>query len=597
MAARIVSILRSVGDGAAEWDDAAAAAKAQAQVADLLWDDDAGSAQGYLTKAWDSAGRVEEPTQGASRFRNTSPRTEARREVILVARKRAPELANRWLEQMAGETKPNEGKQSRGVFDDRSQRSTVLLQLATQSIAADPHAAAELAVESLRDGISFGLQNFLIALQEKDFELAQKVFRAALQRLRGAGLNDPNELLILYSYLYTPGRVTAANLSGERGSSQVAVGRDRPRVTAAAELSPALALEFLRLSADLLTAAPLPVATADPQQTAREQISVIGVLLGKLSRQLPDSAAALQARLQQIQVDAQYAPASTALKPDAPPPPAAGESRAEYEERYVDFLEESASKEPSGLSRNIAYAKAALATDVGGYERGWKIARRIEDDSLRAGVTNWLTYRAALHLAGAGELDRAHELLLKDEDTAQRASCLVVGAQKLLQAKDAVRARQWLEEARFLVKQAEPDESWTAIALGVVAVYGRFDGMIAADALSDAVKLINQSKGALQGDERAPSLRRFSGLPLPDFTYGTDGFGLQSAVGVFKPDQFEEVAGILSRISSPKVRGTALVTLCRSFKKRRDGRGEKSAPPAPEPSAGARERGEQAGHP
>jgi hypothetical protein len=54
----------------------------------------------------------------------------------------------------------------RGLFDDRSERSAVLLQMAMGVVKDDPRAAAHMATESLRDGISFGLQSVLVALQE-----------------------------------------------------------------------------------------------------------------------------------------------------------------------------------------------------------------------------------------------------------------------------------------------------------------------------------------------------------------------------------------------------------------------------------------------
>ena len=155
---------------------------------------------------------------------NLSLRNSVRRDVLLVARKRAPQLASAWLEEMVEESKQAE-KNERGTFDDRSARSAVLLQMAHETVAVDPQAAAELLSESLRDGISFNFQSVLVRLQQKDAALAETVFRAALARLRTAGMNDPNELLTLYSYLFTPGRVYGANTSENRNQLTVGCGR------------------------------------------------------------------------------------------------------------------------------------------------------------------------------------------------------------------------------------------------------------------------------------------------------------------------------------------------------------------------------------
>src|SRR5829696_9105023 len=257
---RILTVLSATADNARHWTDAAAASKVQAQISDVIWDADAEIARGYLIKAWDTAGKVELPKRERSPFRNESPRTDARREVILVARKRAPELSKKWLQQMAEESEQDQ--RDRGAFDDRTPRSTLLLQMALQIVNENPEAAAALATDSLQDGISFGFQQVLIRIQEKNVELSQRVFRAALSRLRTAGMLDPNELLILYAYLYTPGRIVAANTDGNTGRVQIAVGRNQPQIAAAAQLNPALALDFLQLAANLLINAPVPATTA-----------------------------------------------------------------------------------------------------------------------------------------------------------------------------------------------------------------------------------------------------------------------------------------------------------------------------------------------
>ncbi len=562
--ARIVDLLRAVADNAKAWADTSAAARMQAQVADLTWEVDAVTAQQYLTQAWATAGRVKEAQPDKSRFRNSSLRTDARREVLLVARRRAPEVAKKWLEQMAQEAEAEQNGQTRGVFDDRTPRSAVLLQLALTSVADSPQAAAELLTESLRDGISFGFQHVLIALQEKNVELAQTVFRAALNRLKTAGMLAPDELMILYAYLYTPGRVFGANTTENRGSTQIAVGRDQPRITAAAELNPALALEFLQLAADLLVNAPLPSTTLNPQVTARTQISVIGFLLIRMTAQPPEQSLALQRRVQQIEADAKFSSAPIAPVHDMPTVQA-GESQKEYAERRVDSLEERAGKESDPLSRDIAYAQAALATTVERYERGWRLAQKISERSFRDAVANWLTYRATLAAVKAGDLDTAYELNKKNSEPAQRAASLVVGAQQLVITKDRIRAAQWLQEAQSLIKAAGADEDWTRIAFGVVSTYGRFDSLLALQALSAAIKLMNQTPTAHSTDERAPLVKRFSGLTLQDFNYGTTGFGLASAVGSFQPEQFEDVLGRLNDLTSAEARGIAVVTLCRSY--------------------------------
>jgi hypothetical protein len=562
---RILAVLSATADNAKTWTDAAAASKVQAQIADVIWNADGEIARGYLIKAWETTGKIETPKRERSPFRNQSPRTEARREVILVARKRAPDLTKKWLQQMADESEQDQ--RDHGAFDDRTPRSTLLLQMALQIVQDDPEAAASLVIDSLQDGISFGFQQVLIRIQEKNVELSQRVFRTALSRLRTAGMLDPNELLILYAYLYTPGRIVAANTDGNTGHVQLAVGRNQPQIAAAAQLNPALALDFLQLAANLLISAPLPATTANPPLAARSQLSAINTIVGPVSERLPELAVALQTRAQQISTEArantvqQSAPANT-------PASLPGETSSSYAERRVDLLEDAARNENFSIGRDIAYAKAALATTVENYSRGWNLAGKIDDASLRENVKNWLTYRATLHFVSQNNLDKAYELTAKNNDPIQRAAGLVVGAQQLIKIKDTTRANHWLLEARSLLRKVDPNDTSVHVAFGIVAAYGKFDRVTAFEVLGEAVRQMAKTTIGPDDEDRAPLLKNFSGFEsLADFTYGTEGFSLRAAIGAFGPEQFEDVLSIVNRITPAELHGLAIIELSSKYLK------------------------------
>ena len=562
---RILAILRATADDTKDWNDAAAASKTQSQIADLMWDFDAEAGRSYLTKAWETSTRIEDPNlQERSRYRNTSLRLLTGRDVILVAKKRAPDLAEKWLDQIANETKSAWTREERGIFDDRTARSTVLLQMSLQMSSDNPEGAAEMAIESLGDGVSFGFHEVLLKLQEKNFELAQRVFRAALARLRTAGMSDPNELLILNAYLYTPGRTIAANTGDDPSRIQLAVGRNTPRITAAAQLNPALAVEFLSLAADLLLVAPLPSTTSNPTVTARAQITAITSLIDKVAQVSTEKSAMLAQRLQMLTGDAQFS-SQPAKPPEGHLETKQGETAPEYNERRVDYLEKLAEKETMTLSRDIAYAKAALATTVNAYQRGWDIATKIDDDRLRVNVRNCLVYRAALYFLTRNDTEKANELIAKNTDAVQKAASLVVGAQKLLTAKDKIRAGQWLQEARTLLKKTEPEEGAARVAFGMTSAYGKFDLFLAFDALSDAVRILNKTKLTSGDQDRVPLLNRFSGFEISDFSYGTEGFSLKNAIGVFSPGEFEDVLISINKINAPELRSVAVIELCRKY--------------------------------
>lgn len=566
-AARLVEVMRSVADEAPKWDDAAVAASVQAQVADIIWETDPAASRAILVRAWDVAGRVSDAHAEQSAFRNYLPSTVSRRAVIAVARRRAPELAERWLAQMAEDATEAKGQTPRrGAFDDRTGRSMVLLEMAMQAVADDPQAAAELASASLQDGISYGLNEVLVKLQGRAPALARAVFARALERLRTAGMADANELHILMAYVFTPGNTRAANTTDDPTAMQMIITRDAARFVPLADSHPALAREFLKLAASLLVNAPLPSTTANPTETARTQISAISEILYFGSQRIPESVPNLEARRAEILQDARFAssPAAGAVKASAAVETASTSSTRERATR-VEELEEAARRETSPQLRDLRFAEAALTTEVEIYERGFALAANISDAALRANVTNWLAYRASLHYARQGDADRAYQLSRKNSDPAQRAAGLVLGAQALVKVKNTARAREWLEESHALSRKAEPDAVWTRIAFGVAAAYARFDAATGVEALRDAIRLVNKSpERADAADERAPAVKQFGGFRQTNinFTNGTEGFGLRAAARAFPPTQFENVLAILDGISEREARGRAIVTVC-----------------------------------
>jgi len=560
---RIIDVLNSTAVEAKNWDDKAIAARTQAQIADLLWDTNPENASEHLKAAWDAATKVEEPNRERSPIVNRSLRNGVKRDVLLVARKRAPPLATRWLAEMVQDTKSTD-EQQRGIFDDRSGRSAVLLQMAYELVVDNPKAAAELLIESLGDGISFNFQTVLIRIQQKDSTLADTVFRAALSRLRATGISDPNELLTLYSYLYTPGRIHAANTSDNRNQVQLVVSGSRVTIPPGRQ-NPAIALEFLEVASDLLLSAPLPERNA--QMVARSLVSAIGALLREVTQQLPQKAALLRARAQQLDAEARFSPVPTPRNRDIPDVRPA-ESKESFAERRVDLLEESAAKGSDLLTRDIGYAKAAVATTVERYQRGLDLAGKIDDKELRVGVRSWLIFRAVLHFIALGQLEEAHSLNLKNDETAQRSVCFVVGAQRLAKDKDFNRANEWLTQAGTLIRESEPNPNVARVVFGIVSTYGRFDTQRSLEWFSYAVKLMRNMPAASLNEDKAPSLQRIAGVtPNNDLTSQTSGFSLRAAVAVLPSEQFEQVLYMLNEIRPQEARGTAVVTLCSNFLK------------------------------
>ncbi|MGH9761563.1 MAG: hypothetical protein ACREAC_12100, partial [Blastocatellia bacterium] len=352
--------------------------------------------------------------------------------------------------------------------------------------------------------------------------------------------------------------------ASSRGGFSLSVGRDAITITSASQLDPQLSSDFLSLAANLLTSAPLPSASEDPVTAARTQVGAIDSLIGRISEAFPDLGQGLQNRLQQIAIDAKY-PQSAVTGPAVTQPVNQGESSSGFADKQSAGLLQSARDESNPLTRDILYAKAALATSPQKYETGWSIAQNIQDKDLQQPVKDLISYRASINLIKQNDLEGAHRVCAKDADPLQRGAALVVGAQSLAASGDNIRAGEWLQEATSLVGKAEPEQSSIKILLGATAVYAKFDKLMAEQTFSRAVKLMDQLHSVAAGDERAPLVQRVSGLSFPDFTYATSGFGLNSALSTFPPEAFEDLETIINGMVSSESRGLSLILLCRKY--------------------------------
>ena len=564
---RVLDVLRETADDAKSWDDAKTAAEVQARISEMIWEIDPLSAEFYLKAAWEKAKQVEEKGGNDKRFINQSARVDAARSVLLVARKRQPELAKKWLDELT-DFAEEDFQKNRGTFDDRTARSSVLLQLALQAAKDKPEAAASLAVESLRDGISFGLQTVLIQIQAQNPELAQNVLRLALQRMENAGIADPNEILILYSYVYAPGRVQAAGSTDDKGQFSLVIMQNQPKITTMAQLNPELAREFLRVSANALLRLPLPTNQANAEIAAREQFSVINTILGRIGDSMSAQTQALNERLTAILASTNFSPVSRNA-PAGAEPFQPGESIKDYQSRIIDKMVENAEKESNPLRRDVLCAQAALKTNAEMFERGKSIASKIQDEQLNEQITNFVIYRKTFDEIGKNELDSAYKILGKNSNPKQKAASLVYGAGKLKEQKDSVQTNYWLSDAAKLFAKAEKsDEDWIKIGFGLANAYADVDKTEASKIFARTAKLLDQTTNLDISSDYAPLANGFSGITFINFTYDAKGFGLKSAINSFSAEDFEDVLASLKTIENPKIKGFGILELSDGYLKK-----------------------------
>jgi hypothetical protein len=557
---RIVSVLLDTAEEAKTWEDAKTSAQVSAQIADTVWQLVPIQAEGILVDAWNKSKDVKEKDEKPSEFRNYSNRLAVSREVLLIAKKRNSGLAEKWLKELSDIEEENFAKRNKGKFDDRTAKSSVLLAMAMQVADTDINLAASLARESLNDGISFGFQSVLLKIQEKNPALAQSVFRSALQRLETVGIVDTKEILILNSYVYTPGRISAGNTSSNQGSSTIAFQRDQVVIKSLAELNPNLANEFLEVSARAILKLSYPTETANPENNAREQYSIITTVLSRLRNQ--ELVQSLQQRLNQIMVTANYS-TTPETSPSGMTPIRQGEKISEYRSRLLDEALEEAEKLTNNLQRDIVLTKACVRSDVEDFEKAKNVASKIDDKKLKEQVTNFLIYRKSLSLIKKDEFDETYKLLNQSSEPKQKTAILIIGGQKLFQNKNKIEAQDWLLDAqKKLDKNKDVDSDWLKLRFGFVSTYQEIDKISALQVFYQTAKLLTKDV-SLAEDDKAPLAISFEGFVFADFTHGTKGFSLLSAIKSFPKQDFEDVLGSLQTIKNPALKGLGILAHCK----------------------------------
>jgi hypothetical protein len=564
-----ITMIKQSAAEAPLWDDKKAAVQVLMDAADLLWDE--GSAQGtqWLTKAWSLVDQVSDAPEDENlkEYSTWSDRSELRTAVLRIARKHDKQLVDKFLKQLS-QKQPDE-KKERGAFDARTARSEQLLILALQAVDTDPGLAFSLAEASLTDGLSHNLQNVLTGLRKKNVPLSNQLFDLALARF-SSGQPDPSEAEVLSGYLFYPGTSFSSNSSGQ---SIIVMMPSMHTRTAVAPSEPQRTRSFLMAVYQNLLARPISIETPDAKQKAQRILFVGDHLAWQYSTFAPDlapAAAAFMAQLRSRISPGEDADNSTATASRTTTGKDSTKSLTadELYDKNIDEREEEADKESNALFRRMAYVKAAVATRREDYQRGKRIAEKIDDNDLRADTVSFLMYRAALLYVEVGFNEKAAELMPAISDGPRRAVLKIALAQSLLKAPNTPKPEAGFlsltqQKAFDLLTDLDRDlrkESDSArvakILLGRAAVLARLDKAQALTALEQAVQAINKAEKFDLLDRAAPDLR-LAADPTSGATLATPriGFDFRSAIDRLITTDFEQVASVVDRLTQKEVAG------------------------------------------
>ncbi len=566
-----VSMVTKTAGEATFWEDKRAAVEAMADAADLLWEENANQSAKWLTRAWAMIDEVSETKtdEKMREFFNRSDKSDLQATILKVAYKHDAQLAEKFLKQLT-EKEPDE-KKDKGAFDDKTARSEQLLSLALQAVETNPNLAFSLAERSLADGISFSLQTVLTSLRQKDANLANRLFDAALARF-----NTPDEAQILAGYLFKSGFTFATNSSG---GMILAVNPKQQDLPAVAQTEPNRAKNFLGAAYQTFFARPILPGTPESKRRA-ENILVLG---NQIASQYDLYAPALSQPTKSFLLQLQ-----NQLYPNRQNQFSKSDSRlsnlpkdATKEETYealIADLEEKADDETDPIAKKLAYIRAALNTKPEDYKRGKSIAGKIEDENLQEDVVSFLLYRATLHFVEKKEIEIAEELAPQIKESLRRSVAKIAVAQALLQPKtgkkvepsqidfEKQRAFGLLNDIQRDLRNEDASLNLVKTLLGAVAVSSKFDQAQGLSMLEQTVQMINKLDKFNLKDASAPKL----GIDLSATSSATVatprvGFGFANAVESLAETDFEQIASIVERLAAKEVRGVGRIEAARLF--------------------------------
>lgn len=571
--ARATDLIISIASDAPKWDDKQTAVRILADAADLLWDSNPARSRGWLSKAWELTDTVEEkPTDETMRqFWRKSERSRLKTIILNVASKRDAALSNKFLQTIKEDT---DKRSERGAFDDRSTRSEQLLRLALGLVNENPALAANLAEQSLGDGVSFNFQTLLVLLKQKDAALANRLFDAALARVASNPNSQLAELQILQSYLFQLGTVFAPSANGQMILAVVA-GQNP---NASPPVDQMHARNFLIAAHRILAAQQPPIDEQKAVVFAREFVLLANTLAPHLRAYAPELSEPIAARAAQFAARLPKESSSRATTSDKSNPESTKQlSDAELYEQYLDDLEAKADAITADpVAKKLAYAQAAQRTRAEDYERGKRLAGKIEEEQLREEVLAFVLYRASLAFLEKGDTEKAVELALKTPQSLNRAVALISIAQNLINAKPQPNEEKWqadlrrqraldlLFEAEKSLKREQATTDSAKVALGRISVLSELDKMQGVSALGETIALLNKLDNFDPTDASALRLG-LEGFGASKFTvsHSFRGYGLRDALKNLVTENFDMVIDTLNNLLSPSVRGASKLEAAR----------------------------------
>ena len=482
------------------------------------------------------------------------------RKLIQAAASFDRKLARTYIDRYAGEA-PAQRSQPETPAQSVTEQADLNMLLALQLIETDPALAMRVAEKAVATGVTVRTLEFLGTLRKKDAALADAFFAAALQSVSARPGTDVNELLLLYTYVFSPTRVlwlTPQGLVLRQIPSYQRVAQDYP-------VDPRLAKALLQVSAQILLADPqYRQASLSAGTAAAGDLYFINLIKPQAATHAPRLLAPLSERgdllISYLQPE-QYSRVQSAVERLSRPQSGAQEGAAGGQSAVETLLSLAAALPPSARRDYLYYTAAATAVREKQYDTALDIIDKVSAES-RARAKEFISFSILQQSVSERQLEGAEQWAERDTDLSRRAYLftLIAGAVLEDDTKDYARATRLINETERLAAKLDAKRESISVLLRAAEVSSRFDSARAAEILRLAFKAANGEEG-FTGDGKVTRH-----LEIGDFSFFyemfDDNHSLSQTLSRLAFSDFDGTLSNIRALQNRALRLRAVISLC-----------------------------------
>lgn len=561
------SLLINLAADARHFTDDTLRARAQARIADALWENDRQRSRSMFRSAWDAAETadirnrermLEDMRQQQARRGgySVSPPASVRREVLGLAARRdralAEEFLSKYEEQKVRETAEDRRQQS-GRDEARVQR----FDLATELIN---NGEMERALQFADPGlvtIDMESVNFLARLRGKNAAAADQRYAAMLASAPGNPQSDANTVSLLASYIFTPGAFVVFRPNSSSGR----LGGASPPVNVGAELTAA----FFRTAGTILLRPP----GDQSQGEADAQFLAVKRMLPLFEQYAPpETTAAFKTQLESLTAvasqnardrDDQFM--RQGILPDKPRPDPEP-SLVEQRERVKTSAERD--------QINLELALRAVDKDE-------QLARdyvdKIDDMELRDSARAYIDASIAWKLTGKRDADQSLEFARTGQLTHFQKAWLLAGTARIMAGREREKLNRLLDEAATEARRIEtsdPDRPRVFFAIANVVFNINRPGIW--EAMDEAIKASN-SADKFTGEDGVIAFRLDNKVANSGHRHSFADFDVAGIFVKLTNEDYEKAVELARGFQNQAPRANAVIAIARTVleeKKKQD---------------------------